>query len=243
MKNLFHLSAALFLGLLLASCGRADRMRTLLEQAEWMNQNDSLFTSDSIGRALVSYYDHWWQPADLRLRAYYMLGCAYRDMGNAPRALENYQLAAAQVDTLTAPDSTLNRLMRVHSQMSRIYLLQRLPEEMLEETRTAAQLAWKIGDSQSALAFEHSICYNLYNNKEYAACIQHALALHRNFLQYGHKEDARLAYIHCVKVYLALHDYVSAKKYLDEYEKCAYFQTNPEKVNGGVEALYRIKGE
>ena len=28
--------------------GRADHMRALLEQAEWMNRNDSLFTSDSI---------------------------------------------------------------------------------------------------------------------------------------------------------------------------------------------------
>ncbi|MBQ7571496.1 MAG: hypothetical protein IJT19_04580, partial [Bacteroidaceae bacterium] len=118
MKTLFRLFTALLLGLLLASCGRADRMRHLLEQAEWMNQHDSAFSSDSIGLRLVRYYDHWWHPADLRLRAYYMLGCAYRDLGNAPRALENYQLAAAQADTLTAPDSTLNRLMRVHSQMS-----------------------------------------------------------------------------------------------------------------------------
>ena len=77
MKHMIHICKALFLGLLLASCGRADRMRSLLEQAEWMNRHDSLFTSDSIGRALVSYYDHWWHPADLRLRAYYMLGCAY----------------------------------------------------------------------------------------------------------------------------------------------------------------------
>ena len=77
MKHMIHICKALFLGLLLASCGRADRMRSLLEQAEWMNQNDSLFTSDSIGKVLVRYYDHWWHPADLRLRAYYMLGCAY----------------------------------------------------------------------------------------------------------------------------------------------------------------------
>jgi hypothetical protein len=33
----------------LTSCtGRADHMRAMLEQAEWMNRNDSLFTSDSI---------------------------------------------------------------------------------------------------------------------------------------------------------------------------------------------------
>ena len=161
---MIHICKALFLGLLLASCGRADRMHSLLEQAEWMNRHDSLFTSDSIGRALVRYYDHWWHPADLRLRAYYMLGCAYRDMGNAPRALENYQLAAAQVDTLTAPDSTLNRLMRVHSQMSQIYLLQRLPEQEKQELQTAERLAWRTGDTLSALIFEEWQCNQLYQN-------------------------------------------------------------------------------
>ncbi|MBQ7570812.1 MAG: hypothetical protein IJT19_01055, partial [Bacteroidaceae bacterium] len=60
MKTLFRLFTALLLGLLLASCGRAGRMRHMLEQAEWMNLHDSAFTSDSVGRALVRYYDHWW---------------------------------------------------------------------------------------------------------------------------------------------------------------------------------------
>ena len=243
MKHLIHICKALFLGLLLASCGRADRMRSLLEQAEWMNRNDSLFTSDSIGRALVRYYDHWWHPADLRLRAYYMLGCAYRDMGNAPRALENYQLAAAQVDTLTAPDSTLNRLMRVHSQMSQIYLLQRLPEQEKQELQTAERLAWRTGDTLSALIFEEGLCNILYQNGQYKECINAALILQKRYLSHHFEEEAKLANVHFIRAFIALGDYPKAKKHLDLYESSMYIHSMPQKVYGGPYGLYIYKGQ
>ena len=85
---LLHLALCL---LLLASCNwRGDRYERLLAEAEEMNRNDSLFTSDSLGLALVRHYDHWWHTRNHRLRAYYMLGCAYRDMGEAPAAIHYY---------------------------------------------------------------------------------------------------------------------------------------------------------
>ena len=117
----------------LTSCtGRADHMRALLEQAEWMNRNDSLFTSDSIGKELVRYYDHWWHSPYLRLRAYYMLGCAYRDMGEAPAALHYYNIATEQVDTAHADSATYATLFRVYGQMAMIYRGQNLPREQLD---------------------------------------------------------------------------------------------------------------
>ena len=228
---------------LLASCGRAERMRAMLEQAEWMNRNDSLFTSDSVGRALVRYYDHWWHSSDLRLRAYYMLGCAYRDMGNAPRALENFQYAVAQVDTLTAPDSTLNRLMRVHSQMSQIYLQQRLSELEEQELQTAERLAWRTGDTLSALIFKERECNILYNLKEYERCVQEALMLHEQYIKYGYPNQALLSYGLCIKTYLALKDYPKALFYIKQCEKCPYFYSCPEKTYAGIYGLYLLQGQ
>ena len=229
---------------LLASCtGRADHMRAMLEQAEWMNRNDSLFTSDSIGKELVRYYDHWWHSPYLRLRAYYMLGCAYRDMGNSPRAIEAYKQAAAQVDTVTAPDSTLNLLMRVHSQMAKIYLVQRLPELEEEELKIAEHLAWQIGDTLSALTFEGYICSILYSNQEYNACIDKALSLHQKFVNSGLYEESFIPFHYCYNSYMEKGDYALAQKYLSLYESCPYFYTQPQRISGGLGILYLFKGQ
>ena len=54
-----------------------------------------------------------------------MLGSAYRDMGESPKALESFQLAVEASDT-TSSNYDVGYLMRIHSQMSELYLKQRL---------------------------------------------------------------------------------------------------------------------
>ena len=42
---------------------------------------------------------------------------------------------------------------------------------------------------------------------------------------------------------MAMGDYANVKKYLDQYETCPYFQTDPNKILGGVGSLYIHKGQ
>ena len=212
-----------------------------LERFEEMNRTDVPITPDSV-IPLVHHYDHWWHSRNHRMRAYYMLGCAYRDQGSAPRALENYQRAVNVADTTDAR-CDLNTLMRVHSQMSRIFLQQRLPEQEEQELKIAERLAWQIGDTLSALIFKKYLCNFLYNNKEYEKCIKRSLSIRNQYLKYGYQEKAALTYVHCIRSCLALKDYPNTKKYIDLYEKCPVFQYSPEIVNGGLNALYIYKGE
>ena len=229
--------------LLFSACtGESRRMQALLEQAEEMNRTDQPFLSDSIGKALVHHYDHWWHSRNLRMRAYYMLGCAYRDMGSAPRALENYQRAVSIADT-TQADCDLNVLMRVHSQMSKIFSLQHLHEYKKIELEIAKRLAWNIGDTLSALIFEEKFISSLYQNREYEDCIQKALALHDIYERFGYTEEALLAYSLCINSCLRLKDYTQAKHFLNLYENCRYFKNMPQNVDGRTGALYVLKGE
>ena len=229
--------------LLVTACGPGNgRYGRLLAEAEWMNRNDSLFTTDSAMKRLVRHYDHWWYSRNTRMRAYYMLGCAYRDMGSAPRALENYQQAVSLADT-TRADCDLNTLMRIHSQMSLIFLQQRLPEQEQQELEAAERLAWQIGDTLSALIFEGYACNLLCNHRAYKECIARSLQLHSQYVKYGYSDNAPLSYIYCIRSYLALKDYVKVKKYLSLYETCPFFKDSPQKVAGGLSPLYIYKGQ
>ena len=237
---LLHLALCL---LLPASCDwRGDHYERLLADAEEMNRHDSLFTSDSLGLALVRHYDHWWHSRNHRLRAYYMLGCAYRDMNNAPRALENYQRAAEMGEGHT-DSATLDQLMRIHSQMSEIFLRQRLPELEKAELTESERLAWKLKDTLSALILHEYICNILYNEQRYTECIEKSTELYKNYLQNGYEANAQLATSLCIKSHLALGNYVEAKSYIDIYESCAFFNSAPHKISGGISSLYNIKGE
>ena len=55
-----------------------------------MNADYVPFTSDSTMLQVVDYYDSHGTPNE-RLRAHYMLGCVYRDLGEAPHALDCFQ--------------------------------------------------------------------------------------------------------------------------------------------------------
>ena len=143
-----HIIYCIFCVLMFAACSGIDYEQQL-ERFEEMNQTDQPMTPDSV-QPIVRHYDHWWHSRNHRMRAYYMLGCAYRDQGSAPRALENYQRAVNVADTTDAR-CDLNVLMRVHSQMSQIFLLQRLPELEERENIIAKRLCWQIGDTLSAL--------------------------------------------------------------------------------------------
>ncbi len=226
---------------LFAACSGGEDYEQQLERFEEMNRTDVPLCVDSV-QPLVRHYDHWWHSPNHRMRAYYMLGCAYRDQGSAPRALENYQRAVSIADTTDAR-CDLNTLMRIHSQMAQLFLLQRLPEQEEEELRIAERLAWQIGDTLSALTFESHICSVLYNKGNYKACINRTLRFHEKYSSWGFNNELKLFSVDCVKSYLALKDYVHAKKYLYYYESCPYFKTHPEKITGGIGALFVFKGQ
>lgn len=63
----------------------------VLDRAEQQNADyDSITNLDSIKLA-VEHFDTY-GSANERIRAHYLLGCAYRDMGEAPLALESYPM-------------------------------------------------------------------------------------------------------------------------------------------------------
>ena len=126
-KTIFIL--AYTVGLLLGCTG--EPYQQVLDKAAQQNAAyDSITNIDSI-RMAVNYLDRHGTPNE-QVRAYYLLGCAYRDAAEAPKAMEAYHDASDRADT-TRSDCDYNLLMRLHAQMADLLYQQLLPYEMLEK--------------------------------------------------------------------------------------------------------------
>ena len=169
---------------------RADRMYLELLRGKAMNKASVPFTTDSVMRRVAAYYDHH-GSANRRLLAHYVLGCAYRDLGSAPRALEEYQRAVSLADT-TRADCDLSTLMRVHSQMAELYLRMRMEPQTRQQDSIAGQLCWKMGDTITALYYESTHCRELFVDMQYEECIRQTQALYQKYKALGLDDDAAL---------------------------------------------------
>ena len=128
---------------------KKQRMRYELLRHKAMNKACITFTSDSVMKEVVDYYDHH-GSANERMLANYVLGCVYRDMHEVPLALEYYNKAAEQADT-TAADCDYGTLYRVYSQMGFLFSKQYLPYQLLDAFGKAEKYAYLAKDTLNAI--------------------------------------------------------------------------------------------
>ena len=137
--------------LIFAACTSGDRQQRLaqLEELERQNVADSLMTNDSLAQALADFFDRHGTPNE-RLRAHYILGRTYADLGEAPAAINAYLDAATCADT-TAQDCDWAKLSRVYGQMADVFYKQNLMEDFLEANTHSIYYAWKANDTLQAV--------------------------------------------------------------------------------------------
>lgn len=123
----------------------SQQMRYHLLTAKAQNKAYVDFTTDSLMLLVTDYYDHNGTPND-RVMAHYLLGCCYRDMGEAPATIECYKDAVNQADT-TQSDCDFRTLMSIYGQMATLYDQQVMPVEELEALERSGWYALKCGDT------------------------------------------------------------------------------------------------
>ena len=168
-RNIFLTLCAFWL---LLSCGadKGERLRQL-EMLEQMNRADSVMRNDSLAEDLVAYFDKHGSPNE-RMRARYMLGRTYFDLGELPRAISSYQDAIDVADT-TVADFDFYTLSCIFSQMATIYRRQLLLTNEIEARKKAShydfrakQIKWAIYNQAMS-----SGAYILLNKKDSAEII------------------------------------------------------------------------
>ena len=199
---------------------KKQRMRYELLRHKAMNKACITFTSDSVMKEVVDYYDNH-GSANERMLANYVLGCVYRDMHEAPMALEYYNKATEQADT-TAADCDYGTLYRVYSQMGFLFSKQYLPYQLLDAFGKAVKYAYLAKDTLNAIINyqNRENAYSYLGNKDSVIAINlHAATM---FKQIGNNYAAAIAFGCNYKYYIEKKDFINAKKAFEAYNSTGY---------------------
>ncbi|MBO7552554.1 MAG: tetratricopeptide repeat protein [Bacteroidaceae bacterium] len=107
---------------------QADKPTRMYHQLLSVKAQDKAYiphTSDSLMLSLVDYYEHEGDKS-LLPEAYYYLGSIYRDLKDAPRALDAFQKA---LDVVDKTPSSLLRM--IHNQMGWLFYRQKMYDEAM----------------------------------------------------------------------------------------------------------------
>lgn len=199
---------------------KAQRMRYDLLYHKAMNKAYIDFTSDSTMLAVVDYYEHHGTAND-RMLAYYILGCVYRDMHEAPMALEYYNKATEQADT-AAQDCDYATLCRVYSQMGVLFSKQYLPYQELFSFEKATHYAYKAHDTLNAIRYYYNKtdAYTYLDNEDSAIIVNTRAA--ELFRKHGYDRDADIAFGCNYVYYLKRNNIDKAKKAFEAYNRANF---------------------
>ena len=199
---------------------QAQKMRYELLRHKAMNKAYISFTSDSIMKEVVDYYDRH-GSANERMLANYVLGCVYRDMHEVPLALEYYNKATEQADT-TAADCDYGTLYRVYSQMGFLFSKQYLPYQLLDAFGKAEKYAYLAKDTLNAIINyqNRESAYYYLGNKDSVIAIN--LRASNMFKQIGDNNNAAIALGCNYNYYIEKQDSVNAKKAFEAYFSTGY---------------------
>lgn len=151
--------------------GNHFRMQYLLHRVNAKSKTYEKFTSDSLAKELVEHFDICGSTNE-RVLAHYLLGLAYSDTGNAPKAINSFQNAIEAADTTTS-DFNYGTLSCAYSQMATIYHHQLLLNNEIEAREKACHYALRANQIQWAL-YDRTMsagAYILLNKKDSAEII------------------------------------------------------------------------
>lgn len=195
---------------------KSERMHAELLRGKAMNKAYVNFTTDSVMLEVVDWYERHGN-ANQKMLAYYILGCAYRDLEDALSALKYLNQAVDAVDE-SDEDCDLHTLMRVYSQMGGLYQRVAAFENERIADMHAERLAWQIGDTISALRLMWAQACCLYDSRNQSEAIMILDSIDMFTRKNGMREQTKILYPMRIDYHLDIKDVKGADSLLREYE-------------------------
>lgn len=240
MKIPFLFAVLLTLACCTTETGR--QMDALLDRADSMNRAYIPMT-DGIDSSLLEasrYYDRH-GTSNEQIRAYYLLGCAYRDMGEAPAALKCYQDAVDRADTLSR-GCDYKRLMSVYGQMADLFHAQNLPTDELAAFANGQKCAKRLNDTLlfiRCLELKERPYFLLHDTLSMLKVLYQAQYL---YVKYGYLREAAAVYPPIIDIYISKDSLQKAKELMDIFESESNLFDKNGNISPGRENYYELKG-
>ena len=219
---------------------KAAEMHAALDSALVQNRNYVAFTSDSLLKEVVAYFDRWGSAND-RLRAHYALGCAYRDLHDAPIALLTWEDAIAAADT-TSADCDYATLFRVYGQMASVYFRQYMPEKQLKAQNLFCKYALQAGDTLLYIGglLRRNDAYLALGDT--AAIYQNIANVRQLYLKRGLKAEAAQVYPMAIRIAIDQQRFTQADSMMQIFEQESGLFDEQDNIAPTREKYYYNKG-
>ena len=219
---------------------KANRYRYQLLLAKAKNQAYVPITTDSILREVAGYYDDH-GSANQKMMAHYLLGCAYRDMGDLPQALLQYEEAVAKADT-ASEDCDFKTLGRIYGQAAEAYYESYMPQNTLEASWNYIRYGLRAKDSVGVISGYDFIAdaYSLMG-KEDSEIYYHEKAS-RLYEKHQMLEEAAMSLGALIETYTKRKDLKNASRCLHRYERESGLFDGKGNIVPGREIFYYGKG-
>jgi len=226
--------------ILLAACDDGARQRLQLKELERMNRADSLMTNDSLALDLAEWFDDHGTPNE-QMRAYYILGRTYADLGEAPQAIEAYNDAIERADT-TSQNCDYYTLCRVYTQMANVYYYQDLYQDQLSSIDRAVHYGYLAKDTLAALLAQTQKISTYDQLLMPDSLLTISMKVSKEFKEHGYNSLAAAVLAIPVKYLSDRNEFAKAAVYMTTYEQeSEYFDAN-NNIESGREVYYYDKG-
>lgn len=196
---------------------KAQQMRFDLIYAKGMNKGFVDFTTDSVMKQVVAYYNQY-GSANERMLAYYLLGCAYRDLDDSPASLDCYLQATEQADTLSR-DCDYHTLARIYGQVGEAYLRQKMPLNAKNAYRKNEKYSWIAKDTLEALIAAEAQVNSSIMLESPSQVIEQCLDVYNNYKKFGYPTEAARSLGVPMSSLILTKQYAKVKRYMDIYER------------------------
>ena len=215
------------------------RYAAFIEHADSLNKADQPLPSDSLLRDAANWYDRH-GTANERMRAHYLLGRCYHDMGEAPHALECYQHAAEQADT-TREDCDFYTLSTTFYQTAEIFRRQGLFSMEVEQLEKSMHYALLANDTLSAIDHLYYIGVAYLQMKDTTRAISVITQSSNMFKKLGYRKYASQCISGIILPLVDKRKFSEAQQAIAEYEAHSGFFHHGE-ISSGREIFYYMKG-